>query len=91
MSKHYFSCNTLKNGMVICYDYRLNECYSNGDDLVLVYKGREMVVPHNELKKRALKIDTRLQPSKYRPYSNYHFKWKPTDGEEIKNKQQTLL
>ena len=93
MAKYYFKCNVLKKGMVICFDYKLNECNNRGDDLVLTYKNREMVVPHDELKARALKLDNTLYPSKYgtAPFKNYHFVWKPTDGEEISNKQPKMI
>lgn len=78
--------------MVIIFDYRLNECYNKGDDLVLAYKNREMLIKHSDLKKKALLIDKRIYPSQFKkPYKFYHFKWEPTDEEEIKNKQQTLL
>lgn len=40
--------------MVITYDYKLNECNRGSHDLVLTYKNREMVVPHGEIKARAL-------------------------------------
>jgi len=92
MGKHYFKCNKLIKGMVVIFDYRLRECYNNGDDLILAYKDREMVIPHSELKKKALKIDTMLHSSDYgKPFKFYHFKWEPTDEEEINNKQQTLI
>lgn len=92
MGRHYFKCNTLKNGMVVVFDYRLNECNRNGDDLVLAYKDREMVVPHAELKKRAMLIDKAVHPSEFgKPFKYYHFKWEPTDGEEHAQKQNKLF
>lgn len=92
MGEYYFKCNTLKDGKVIIFDYKLNECIKMGDDLILAYKNRKMIVPHAELKTRALEIDKRIQPSKFgKPYKVYHFKWEPIDDEEINSKQQKLI
>lgn len=95
MKLYYFQCNKLDKGMVIIFDYKLNECYNSKCDLVLKYNGREMLVPHSQLKTRAKKITNRKFPSQFggKEYGIYHFKWQPTDNveEEITNKQQKLL
>lgn len=94
MKLHYFECSKLDKGMVIIFDYRLNTCYDSGSDLVLKYKGREMLVPHNQLKAKAKKLTSKRFPSQFggKEYGIYHFKWEPTDKleEEVINKQQTL-
>ena len=78
--------------MVVVFDYRLNQCYNAGDDLVLTYKDREMVIPHSELKARTLALDKSIHPSTYgKPFKLYHFKWKPTDEQEIAEKQNKLF
>ena len=93
MKLYYFQCNKVVKGMVIIFDYRLNECYKKGCDLVLKHKGREMLVPHSQLKAKAKKITHTKYPSQFNGpmYGVYHFKCEPTDEEEIKNKQQILL
>ena len=95
MNKQYrYVATTIKNNHVMIRDYNLNDCYKGGYDLLIVYKNREMLVPHSQLKIRAIKLDNRTYPSKYnRPYKVYHLRWKAIDNleEEIKNKQQKLL
>jgi hypothetical protein len=95
MKNYYFQCSKLDKGMVIIFDYRLDECYKTGSDLVLKFKGREMLVPHSQLKTRAKKLTNRRFPSKFngKNYGIYHFKWEPTDKLEelIVEKQQKLL
>lgn len=95
MKLYYFQCNKKENGMVIIFDYRLNDCYNSKCDLVLKYKGREMLVPHNQLKARAKKLTTRKFPSQFggKEYGIYHFKFEATDKleEVIAEKQQKLL
>lgn len=92
MSKHYFECKKLDNRMVIVYDYRLNQCYNAGDDLVLRYKNREMTVPHAELKQRAKKLSNIKYQSHFggEQYGVYHFKWQP-DPERDPSEDQMVL
>lgn len=95
MNKQYrYVATTKKNNYVMIRDYNLNECYNGGYDLLVVYKNNEMLIPHGELKMRAIKLNSSLQPSQFgKPYRNYHLRWKATDNidEEITIKQQKLL
>jgi hypothetical protein len=95
MGLHYFECKKLEKGMVIIFDYRLNQCYKAGDDLVLKFKGREMVVPHKELKKRALKLSRQIFQSQFggggNTYGIYHFKWVPTNKPKTPPIQTTIF
>lgn len=89
--KHYFECKKLDKGYVIVFDYRFQECYDKGQDLVLKYRNDEMIIPHNELKKKALKLSRMTFVSQFsggRTYGVYHFKWEP---EKKEKKQQELF
>lgn len=91
MAKHYFKATTCKNKMVICFDYRFEKCYKDGDDLVITYKDKEMIIPHSEMMSRRLIINPYLKPSKYgKPYHEYHFIWKPTDKNKEEEKDEQL-
>lgn len=93
MGLHHFKCNKLDKRMVIIFDYRLNQCWKAGDDLVLQYRDQKMTVPHDELKKRALKISRQRFQSHFdesKTYGIYHFKWVPDREEPPRNTQQEL-
>lgn len=54
---------------------------------------KEGVIAPTKGSEHSAKIDTRTHTSQFgKPpfFKYYHFKWKPTDDEEIKNKQQKL-
>lgn len=85
--KHYFLCKKLERGYVIVFDYRLNDCYNKGDDLVLQYRDKEMTISYADLKKKALKFSRMIYQSQFsggRSYGVYHFKWQPTEEKIIK-------
>lgn len=90
MNQYRYEATKLESGYVMVRDYNLNQCNNAKMDLVIVYKKKEMTIPHKDLKARAQKLSTRRFQSYFpgKPdYGVYHFKWIP---DKVESKQVEL-